>query len=91
MKVNQIKIYEHEKFGQVRTVLIDGIPWFVGKDVISALSYSNARDAVRKHVDIKDKGVAKWYCWQTKNLKMEIRLIFIRRIKWKYIKKNNNW
>ena len=57
--MNQIKIYEHEKFGQVRTVLIDGIPWFVGKDVISALSYSNARDAVRKHVDIKDKGVAK--------------------------------
>lgn len=31
--MNDIKEFEHEKFGKVRMVLIDGEPWFVGKDV----------------------------------------------------------
>ena len=34
-------------------------PWFVGKDVAEALGHSNARDAISKHVDAEDKGVAK--------------------------------
>lgn len=55
----QIQIFTNEEFGQVRTMLIDGEPWFVGKDVAEALGYSNARDAISKHVDGDDKGVAK--------------------------------
>lgn len=34
-------------------------PWLVGKDVAAALGYSNTRDALAKHVDPEDKGVAK--------------------------------
>lgn len=44
---------------QVRTVIIDDKPYFVGKDVATILGYSNSRDAMSKHVDIEDKGVAK--------------------------------
>lgn len=40
---------------QVRTVVRDGEPWFVGKDVASILGYKNQRDALAKHVDDEDK------------------------------------
>ena len=36
-----------------------GEPWFVGKDVAKMLGYKNVPDAISKHVDIEDKGVAK--------------------------------
>ncbi len=41
----------------VRTVVIDGEPWFVAADVCSALGYVNGRKAVGDHVDELDKGV----------------------------------
>lgn len=40
---------------EVRTIVIDNEPWFVGKDVADALGYSNTRDALSKHVDGEDK------------------------------------
>ena len=40
-------------------MLINNEPWFVGVDVALALGYSNPRDALAKHVDPEDKGVAK--------------------------------
>jgi len=55
----QIKLFENEEFGKVRTVTIDGVPWFVGADVAIALGYINPRDALAKHVDAEDRGVAK--------------------------------
>ena len=57
--VNEITIFNSQEFGNIRTVTIDGEPWFAGKDVAEALGYSNARDALSKHVDKEDKGVAK--------------------------------
>lgn len=51
---NEIKIFEHEQFGSVRTVLIDGQPWFVGKDIANALGYSKSRNAIAQHVDEDD-------------------------------------
>ena len=42
---------------QVRTVVRDGEPWFVGKDVADILGYSDTAQAVRKHIDNEDKGV----------------------------------
>ena len=39
----------------IRTLSIDGIPWFVGKDVADVLGYSNTRDALDRHVDTEDK------------------------------------
>ena len=57
--MNEIQIFNSSEFGDMRTVTIDDEPWFVGKDVAEALGYSNARDALSKHVDKEDKGVAK--------------------------------
>lgn len=56
--MNELQIFKHEGFGEIRTLEINGEPWFVGKDVASILGYSNSRDALRKHVDEEDKGVA---------------------------------
>ena len=44
---------------QVRTLELDGEAWLVGKDVCDVLGYGNSRDALCKHVDEEDKGVAK--------------------------------
>ena len=40
---------------QVRTVVRDGEPWFVGKDVADILKYTNTAKAIRDHVDAEDK------------------------------------
>ena len=56
---NQIQIFRSEVFGEIRTCQIDNQIMFVGKDVAKALGYSNVRDALSKHVDSEDKGVAK--------------------------------
>ena len=58
MTENQIQTFTNEQFGQIRTVLINGEPWFVSKDVAVALGYTNSRDAVNKHVDDDDKGAS---------------------------------
>ena len=52
---NKIKIFYHDVFGEVRTLTIDGEPWFIGKDVAEILGYSNTRDALARHVDDEDK------------------------------------
>ncbi len=55
---NKINIFENEEFGKVRTVIIDGEAWFVGKDVAVILGYSKPRNAITTHVDCEDKKVA---------------------------------
>ena len=57
--MNEITVFNNDEFGSIRTLAIDGEPWFVGKDVADILRYSNPRDAISKHVDNEDKGVAK--------------------------------
>lgn len=52
---NIIKIFENEEFGKIRTVIKDGEPWFVGKDVAVILGYSNTKKALSDHVDDEDK------------------------------------
>lgn len=52
---NKLTIFENEEFGQVRTIVINNEPWFVGKDVASALGYANPKNAVPKHVLDEDK------------------------------------
>ena len=51
----------HPEFGELRTVDIDGEPWFVGKDVAAALGYTNSRDAIATHVFADDKGGGRKY------------------------------
>lgn len=50
-----LQIFENAEFGKIRTVIIDNEPWFIGKDVATALGYTNPRDALAKHVDEEDK------------------------------------
>ncbi len=57
--MQQVMLFENEEFGEIRTLMIDGQPYFVGKDVAEILGYSNTRDALSKRVDDEDKGVAK--------------------------------
>lgn len=57
--MSELQIFQNAEFGSVRTATIDGEPYFAGKDVATILGYSNPRDAISKHVDDEDKGVAK--------------------------------
>lgn len=58
--MNELQVFNNEEFGSVRTTIINGEPYFVGKDVAEILGYSNTRDAIAKRVDDEDKldGVA---------------------------------
>ena len=58
-KNNALINFSNAEFGNVRAMLIEGEPWFVGKDVATALGYKKPADAVRKHVPAKYKGVFK--------------------------------
>lgn len=53
--MNELKVFNNSDFGEIRTLNIDGEPWFVGKDVAKILGYSNASKAVSVHVDNDDK------------------------------------
>ena len=53
--MNELKIFENEEFGQIRSIEIDGLPYFVGKDVAEILGYERADNAIRNHIDEEDK------------------------------------
>ena len=55
--MNELQIFNSEEFGDIRTVTIENEPWFVGKDVATALGYSNPQKAVRDHISEEDRGV----------------------------------
>lgn len=55
--MNDLTVFNNPDFGEIRTVMINNEPWFVGKDVSDALGYSNNRKAIADHVDCEDKGV----------------------------------
>lgn len=59
--MNELNIFENPEFGSIRTLLVDDEPWFVGKDVATALGYKNSRKAVTDHIDDEDKGVTNRY------------------------------
>ena len=53
--MNELKIFNNEEFGKIRTVTIDNEPWFVGKDVATALGYAKPENAISSHVSKEDK------------------------------------
>ena len=53
--MNELKIFEHPKFGKIRTITEDGKTLFCGVDATNALGYKNSRDALARHC----KGVVK--------------------------------
>ena len=54
MTENEILLFKHEEFGEIRTLNIDGKPWFVGKDVAVILGYNEPHKAISRHVDEDD-------------------------------------
>lgn len=50
-----IKIFNNAEFGEIRVMLIDDDPWFVGKDIAVALGYAKPENALSAHVDEQDK------------------------------------
>jgi prophage antirepressor-like protein len=53
--MNELQIFNSEEFGDIRTVTIDNEPWFVGKDVATALGYADTFGALKKHIMDEDK------------------------------------
>ena len=53
--MNNLQIFKNDSFGEVRTLIIDNEPWFVGKDVADILGYTNPQKALRDHIDDEDK------------------------------------
>ncbi len=52
---NPVQTFVHERFGKIRVVMIDGEPYFVGKDVATVLGYKKPENAIAMHVDDEDK------------------------------------
>lgn len=53
--MNDLTVFKNESFGEIRTLIINEEPWFVGKDIAIALGYSNSKKALSDHVDVEDK------------------------------------
>ena len=52
---NELMVFQNQEFGEVRTLLIDDEPWFVGKDIAGILGYKDTSDAIKRHVENEDK------------------------------------
>lgn len=53
--MNELKIFQNSQFGTIRTLSINNEPWFVGKDVVVVLGFTDLTHAVLDHVDIEDR------------------------------------
>lgn len=53
--MQELEIFKNEEFGEIRTVVIENEPWFVGKDVAEILGYVDTNKAISMHIDEDDK------------------------------------
>lgn len=53
--MSELQIFKNAEFGVVRTITVEGKPYFVAKDVTGILGYANASKAIADHVDVEDK------------------------------------
>lgn len=56
--MNEIQIFNSPEFGEIRTVMIDNEPWFVGKDVAVSLGYKSHNQSLKDNVPEEDRGVS---------------------------------
>lgn len=54
--MNELKIFENAEFGEIRTVAVDGTPWFVASDICKALEIANTTQAVQR-IDADEKSM----------------------------------
>lgn len=53
--MSELQVFNNAEFGSVRSLMVNGEPYFVGKDVTEILGYQNASKALADHVDEDDK------------------------------------
>lgn len=53
--MNKPEVFKNAKLGSVRVVMVEEVPYFVGKDVAEILGYKDTSDAIKRHVDDEDK------------------------------------
>ena len=56
--MNEMTVFQNPDFGAVRSLTMDGEPWFVGRDVATALGYKKPQNAILSHVDDEDRALA---------------------------------
>lgn len=52
--MNEMTIFNNPEFGDIRTIMIDGEPWFAGRDVCKSLGYAKPTQAIHNNVDLED-------------------------------------
>lgn len=52
---SNVLVFKHPEFESVRVVDVDGEPWFVGRDIATALGYKDTTSAISAHVDDEDR------------------------------------
>ena len=57
IQMNELQIFKNEEFGEVRSVVIEGKPYFIGKDVTNILGYQNGSRDINRHIDEEDRRV----------------------------------
>lgn len=55
--MEMMQVFRNEEFGEVRTVLVDGEPWFVAADVCRVLEIANHKDAITRLDSDEKSGV----------------------------------
>ena len=53
--MNELQIFKNQEFGEIRSLEINGEPYFVGKDIANILGYERSDNAIRSHVEEEDK------------------------------------
>ena len=53
--MNKPEVFKNAELGSVRVVMVEEVPYFVGKDVAEILGYKDTSDAIKRHVDDEDK------------------------------------
>ncbi len=70
MTDTEVQVYDFEG-NDVRTMMMDEEPWFLGKDIASALEYKKTQNAIERHVDAEDKKTLTWQaCPETGHTKI---------------------
>lgn len=52
--MNDVQVFNNDEFGSLRTIWLNGVLWFVGKDVTQSLGYQNGSRDVTRHTDEED-------------------------------------
>lgn len=53
--MSELQVFNNAEFGSVRSLMVNGEQYFVGKDIAEILGYSNSRKGLLDHVDEDDK------------------------------------